>query len=259
MKQFVNNEKDLNSDKDEDEDDCYGPALPPHLKQVKCEASTSSIENTLQSAGSNDPEEAYDSSDGEIIGPLPPKETDYDNSSAADLERRSLKMKKKLLGGDADGDQNPTRETWMTELPELLTKNFGLGPRSFNRSDKPKITGRDEWTSTPQTQNEKPKEKEEDEEEMRNHYLEQKRNKELEKVIKEHDKSKKRSKSLLSAHQKEMKKRKKEEDSKPKERKAFDRDADLKLNKLDDAKRKALIRKSQELNSKFKIGGQKFL
>ena len=43
---------------------------------------------------------------------------------------------------------------------------------------------------------------------MRNHYLEQKRNKELEKVIKEHDKSKKRSKSLLSAHQKEMKKRK---------------------------------------------------
>ena len=51
----------------------------------------------------------------------------------------------------------------------------------------------------------------------------------------------------------------KEEDSKPKERKAFDRDADLKLNKLDDAKRKALIRKSQELNSKFKIGGQKFL
>ena len=51
----------------------------------------------------------------------------------------------------------------------------------------------------------------------------------------------------------------KEEDSQPKVRKAFDRDEDLKLNKLDDAKKKALIKKSQELNSKFKVGRQRFL
>ena len=51
----------------------------------------------------------------------------------------------------------------------------------------------------------------------------------------------------------------KEEDSQPKERKPFNRDEDLKLNQIDDAKRKALIKRSQELNTKFKIGNQKFL
>ena len=94
---------------------------------------------------------------------------------------------------------------------------------------------------------------------MRKYYLEQERNKELEKLVKKHNKTKKRDKSLLSSHQKELKKRKKEEDSQPKVRKAFDRDEDLKLNKLDDAKKKALIKKSQELNSKFKVGRQRFL
>jgi Protein of unknown function (DUF3752) len=49
------------------------------------------------------------------------------------------------------------------------------------------------------------------------------------------------------------------EDSKPKERKPFDRDEDLKTNQLDDARRKALIKRSQELNSKFSIGSKKFL
>ena len=55
-----------------------------------------------------------------------------------------------LLGGDDDeANKQPKREDWMIELPELKRKNFGLGPRSFNRSDKPEVVGRDQWTSTP--------------------------------------------------------------------------------------------------------------
>lgn len=45
----------------------------------------------------------------------------------------------------------------------------------------------------------------------------------------------------------------------PKERKPFDREEDLKINKMDDAKRKAIIKKSHEINSRFKIGSKKFL
>jgi len=257
MKKFENNREDSDSS----EDDCYGPALPPHLKEKKCDedASTSRVEKIMLPDRPVDEPSESDSSDGEIIGPSLPNAVASTYNSAAELERRSLNMKRKLKGEDDITDKNPTREEWMIELPELVNKNFGLGPRTFNRTEKPKITGRDDWTSTPQSQNEKPQEEEEDEEEMRKYYLEQERNKELEKLVKKHNKTKKRDKSLLSSHQKELKKRKKEEDSQPKVRKAFDRDEDLKLNKLDDAKKKALIKKSQELNSKFKVGRQRFL
>ena len=136
------------------EDDCYGPALPPHLKKTKYDedASTSFSQNTSPPSKPVAQSSESEESDGEMIGPLPPSEIDSSYSSAADLERRSLKMKKKLKGEDDNSSKIPSRETWMTELPELVNKNFGLGPRTFNRTEKPKITGRDEWTTTPQTQ-----------------------------------------------------------------------------------------------------------
>lgn len=140
------------SSSSEDDDDTYGPALPPHLKNKIPEAIASSSSTTYLPVKS-DPEQLKESnnSDEEIIGPLPVgMSEDSDNSAAAELEKRSLKMRNKLLGIDKEGvNLEPKREDWMIELPEVHTKNFGLGPRSFNRSDKPEITGRDEWTSTP--------------------------------------------------------------------------------------------------------------
>lgn len=47
-----------------------------------------------------------------------------------------------------DGPKNPTRETWMTELPPELT-NFGLGARTFKRKAIEKSGDRSEWTDTP--------------------------------------------------------------------------------------------------------------
>ena len=147
MKRF---EKDEDSDS---EDDCYGPALPPHLKGKKCDedASTSYTEKIILPSRPVNQHTESDSSDGEVIGPLPANETGSKDSFVTDLERRSLKMKRKLTGEDDKISKIPTRETWMTELPELVNKNFGLGPRTFNKTEKPKITGRDEWTSTPQS------------------------------------------------------------------------------------------------------------
>ncbi|XP_046442321.1 GPALPP motifs-containing protein 1-like isoform X2 [Daphnia pulex] len=248
-----------NDDSDSDEGDLYGPALPAHLKSQK--VSSKLVQSNISNdRGCSVNHEVDSSSDDEVIGPLPADCMDAEHSSSVDIEQRALKMKRKLLGVDDDeANKQPKREDWMIELPELKRKNFGLGPRVFNRSDKPEVVGRDQWTSTPTSKPSTSKEKDEDfEAEMRKQYLEQKRNKKLEKIVAMHDKSKKRSESLLKTHQKEMKS-KKDNSSGPKERKPFDRDEDLKLNQLDNAKRKSLIKKSQELNSKFKIGNQKYL
>lgn len=57
----------------------------------------------------------------------------------------------------------------------------------------------------------------------------------------------------FSLQKKEKKKNKGKE--KPKERQPFDRERDLKVNQLDDAQRRAIIKRSQELGSRFKSGG----
>ena len=146
--------RDEQSDPSDSEDDAYGPALPPHLlKQNDSATASSSITSGFNAPAQNfqqenDSSSDSESSDGEIVGPLPPNQmSNY--SSALEVERRALKMKRKLLGQDEEDDKEPQRETWMLELPELKRKNFGLGPRAFNRTDKPEITGRDEWTSKP--------------------------------------------------------------------------------------------------------------
>lgn len=52
---------------------------------------------------------------------------------------------------------------------------------------------------------------------------------------------------------------KEEQANKSNERKPFNREEDMKLNQLDSARKKELIKKSSELNTKFKSGGAKFL
>ncbi len=135
------------SDSNSDDGDLYGPALPSHLKP-KC-----SSDELVQSPNREKRTQVtYDSSsDEEVIGPLPIDCIDTEQSSSADIEKRALKMKRKLLGCHDEGNKQPKREDWMIELPEIQRKNFGLGPRTFNRTDKPECVGRDQWTSTPNT------------------------------------------------------------------------------------------------------------
>ena len=61
----------------------------------------------------------------------------------------------------------------------------------------------------------------------------------------------KRAESLMSLHTKKMKEKAKEEADKPVERRAFDRDTDLQVNRFDDAQKQRLLKKSQELNTRF--------
>lgn len=64
----------------------------------------------------------------------------------------------------------------------------------------------------------------------------------------------------MDIHHKKLKSKATEDKNKPQERIPFDRDKDLKVNRFDDAQKKALIKKSRELNTRFSHGkGNMFL
>ena len=64
----------------------------------------------------------------------------------------------------------------------------------------------------------------------------------------------------MDIHQKKLKNKTAEDKSRHQERIPFDRDKDLKVNRFDEAQKKALIKKSRELNTRFSHGkGNMFL
>ncbi|ELV11584.1 hypothetical protein TREES_T100012618 [Tupaia chinensis] len=232
--------KDRDSDDDDDDDDgFFGPALPPGFK--KPDASPPRpiigpalppgfIKSTQKSdKGRDDPgQQETDSSDDEdIVGPMPAKGP-VNYSVTMEFEKRAQRMKEKLTKGGDDSPKPITRESWMTELPPEM-KDFGLGPRTFKRRADDKSKDRSIWTDTPADRERKAKES-------------------------------KRSESLMDIHHKKLKTKAAEDKSKPQERIPFDRDKDLKVNRFDEAQKKALIKKSRELNTRFSHGkGNMFL
>ncbi|XP_018412107.1 PREDICTED: GPALPP motifs-containing protein 1 [Nanorana parkeri] len=264
---------------EEDEDDFFGPALPPGYKKQsdspdrpvigpalppgfkKPDSDTEDDSHSNGSADtkykSEDSEEEEDDDDEEIVGPLPAKGP-IQSTVAQDIEHRAWKMKQKLAANDvsSDGPINPSRETWMTELPPELT-NFGLGPRTFKRRTNEKTGDRSEWTDTPGDKERKAREKQEGK--VSSNKGEEKpqvseRDRRLADKVSTYNDTK-RSESLLDLHRKKLKRKAEDDKDKTKERQPFDREQDLQVNRFDDAQKKALLRKSQELNTKFSHGG----
>ena len=79
----------------------------------------------------------------------------------------------------------------------------------------------------------------------------------MEKMSKEL-KKKRGSESLMESHQKKLKQKEKK-DNKPKERRPFDREADLQVNVFDDARKKAMIKKAANIDNRFSSGQSKYL
>uniref|UniRef100_A0A8K9VE53 GPALPP motifs-containing protein 1 n=1 Tax=Oncorhynchus mykiss TaxID=8022 RepID=A0A8K9VE53_ONCMY len=149
------------------------------------------------------------------------------------------------------GQMDVVRETWMTELPPTL-QHIGLGARTFKKRAGPESKDRSLWTDTPADRERKLRERLEGKESEETEPVPQLSHKELqmaEKVSKYNET--KRGESLISLHEKQMKKRKLDEGAKPVERRAFDRDQDLQVNKFDEAQKQRLLKKSQELNTRF--------
>lgn len=269
-----------NQDDGDDDDGFFGPALPPGFKKQDDSPPRPMIGPALppgfikstqkNEKGGDDPgqvssyfnsqEETDSSEDEHIVGPMPARGP-VDYSVTTEFEKRAQRMKEKLTKGDDDSSKPITRESWMTELPPEM-KDFGLGPRTFKRRADDKSGDRSVWTDTPADRERKAKETQEarksfdkkDEE-----YVFSGRDKRLAEQVSLYNESK-RSESLMDIHHKKLKSKATEDKNKPQERIPFDRDKDLKVNRFDDAQKKALIKKSRELNTRFSHGkGNMFL
>ncbi|XP_051558924.1 GPALPP motifs-containing protein 1-like isoform X2 [Myxocyprinus asiaticus] len=207
-----------------------GPALPPGYKP---ELSSSEEE------------------DDNVIGPMPAIGAAQD-SVALDFERRAQKMKDKLTGVDT-GPVVLARESWMTELPPEL-QHVGLGARTFKKRSGPENKDRTIWTDTPADRERKARErleaKEKGESAKDDAPCPSQKELEMAEKVSKYNESK-RGESLISMHTKKMKRKAEEDAKKPVERRPFDRDADLQVNRFDEAQKKVLLKKSQELNTRF--------
>ncbi|KAM7111108.1 GPALPP motifs-containing protein 1 isoform 2-T2 [Molossus nigricans] len=272
-----------NQDDDDDDDDdegFFGPALPPGFKKqddspprpmIGPALPPGFIKSTQKSdKGRDDPghqvsscfnsEETNSSDDEDIVGPMPAKGP-VNYSITTEFEKRAQRMKEKLTKGDDDSAKPITRESWMTELPPEL-KAFGLGPRTFKKRTDDKSGDRSVWTDTPADRERKAKETREarksSSKKVEEHILSG-REKRLAEQVSSYNESK-RSESLMDIHQKKIKNKTAEDKNKPQERIPFDRDKDLKVHRFDEAQKKALIKRSRELNTRFSHGkGNMFL
>ncbi|XP_065752149.1 GPALPP motifs-containing protein 1 isoform X1 [Phocoena phocoena] len=269
-----------NQDDDDDDEGFFGPALPPGFKKQDDSPPRPIIgpalpPGFLKSAqksdkGRDDPrqvssyfnseKETGSSEEEDIIGPMPAKGP-VNSSVTTEFEKRAQRMKEKLTKGDNDSSKTITRDSWMTELPPEL-KNFGLGPRTFKRRADDKSGDRSVWTDMPADRERKAKETPEARKSFSNkdeEHILTGMEKRLAEQVSAYNESK-RPESLMDIHQKKLKNKAAEDKNKPQERIPFNRDTDLKVHRFDEAQKKALIKKSRELNTRFSHGkGNMFL
>ncbi|KAJ0056405.1 hypothetical protein NL108_006906 [Boleophthalmus pectinirostris] len=258
----------------DDDDGFFGPALPPGFKKQQSSPEMTPVigpalppgfrrpsddDGEVDEDGASFPgpalppgyqHQASSSEDEDAIGPMPSKGPIQD-SVALDIERRAQRMKDKLSGNE--GPVVPTRESWMTELPPEL-QHIGLGARTFKKRSGPEKSDRSIWTDTPADRERKARERLEgkNKEEKDKDSAPQLPRKDIEMAekVSKYNESK-RAESLMSLHSKKMKEKAKEKADQPVERRPFDRDADLQVNRFDEAQKQRLLKKSQELNTRF--------
>lgn len=264
-----------NQDDDDDDDDegFFGPALPPGFRKQDESPPRPMIGPALppgfiksaqkSEKGREDPgpasshlnseKDTGSSEEEDIVGPMPATGP-VSYSVATEFERRAQRMKEKLTRGD-DGSSNAVvRESWMTELPPEM-KDFGLGPRTFKRKADDKPGDRSVWTDTPADRERKAKEAQEARKLLSKaeEPVLSGREKRLAEQVSSYNELR-RPESLMDIHHKQLKMKAAGDKSQPQERTPFDRDKDLRVNRFDDAQKRALIRKSRELNSRFSHG-----
>ncbi|XP_022430587.1 GPALPP motifs-containing protein 1 [Monodon monoceros] len=237
-----------------------GPALPPGFLKSAQKSDKGRDDPRQVSSYFNSEKKTGSSEEEDIIGPMPAKGP-VNSSVTTEFEKRAQRMKEKLTKGDDDSSKTVIRDSWMTELPPEL-KNFGLGPRTFKRRADDKSGDRSVWTDMPADRERKAKETPEarksfnkkDEEHILTGM-----EKRLAEQVSAYNESK-RPESLMDIHQKKLKNKAAEDKNKPQERIPFNRDTDLKVHRFDEAQKKALIKKSRELNTRFSHGkGNMFL
>uniref|UniRef100_A0A182PD69 DUF3752 domain-containing protein n=1 Tax=Anopheles epiroticus TaxID=199890 RepID=A0A182PD69_9DIPT len=256
---------------------CIGPALPPGFSVTQA-SDNEHVSSESELSPFSEPEEDEDEEVGDIIGPLPGTSSSRVN---VELEQRALELKIRQMEDAAAATANgggssavpKAREDWMLELPDIRKiSDMGLGARQFRTREKAEIGDRSVWTDTPADRERKKNsgggsersskhaDAATERERERERSLIAKRDKEQEKMVKQHKKKHKRDKTLLEIHQSKIKKEKQAiSDGSEPTRRPFDRNLDLHANRFDDAQKKAIMKKAQLLNTRFSSGSSKYL
>lgn len=244
-----------------DEPPIKGPTLPSDIDLYATGAEyNSKIDSAVSDISDSD-------DDVDQIGPMPIGAGK--TKAHLELEKRALELKlAKLSERDECVNQEPTREEWMTELPEIRgVTGLGLVARQFRTKERDEIGDRSGWTDTPDDRVRKSYAREPTTDELRaakqreaDAVFKVKRDAEQEAAARKHKKKHKRDESLLDIHQKKMKKKKdKEKDDEKAVRRPFSRDTDLKVNRFDEAQKRSVIKKAQLLDTRFGSGQSKYL
>lgn len=261
---------------DSSDDDMAGPALPPGMRAGGAGDSDEDFGPTVQTGVIKGPTmppanmqySESSESEEEMVGPMPPSQMTEEEQTRFvldEFQRREERMKLKLSGVDVDGEHKLEREEWMTELPNLRQGNQVIGATTFRKNGVAAAeAGRSEWTKTPNAgkANMNTRERKVDEQKAIDYIASMEKNKKEEKALRA---LKRNNESLMATHSKKMDKKEKEAKNLPgykKERVAFDKIKDMQGSIIDDAKRKALLRKTAGLggdNGRFASGHSKFL
>ncbi|XP_011496987.1 PREDICTED: GPALPP motifs-containing protein 1 [Ceratosolen solmsi marchali] len=237
----------------------FGPVLPPHMEKHRVIESVL-LENIISSDNKViDTPLRSNIEDDETFGPLPVDHPAIRKSYIQiQLEQRAKQVKAKIK--DKISSEKRKREEWMVELPptHAIALSFESRSRKFKMNEGSDLSDRSMWTDTPVDKYFKQTEKKEPlfvkSEESNN-----KLNKcKYEDVIKESVKQVK-CESLLDMHLKSLKRKKKKLEKEAKEfglstRRPFDRDIDLQMNRLNDARKKNIFEKASCFNERFTPG-----
>lgn len=233
----------------------FGPALPPHM--LKPEKTYGPY--LPSNLNPNDKDLSLEKEEN-VIGPIPVPNS---SESYLKLEQRAIEIKLKSQSDDGKNRKDQIRDEWMTTLPELRkVTDMGLTARQFKSKESDIIGDRSVWTDTPFDREIKPNKNISANENIdkidklkREH-----RDFEQEIMARKHKKKHKRDVSLLDMHQKKSKKEKlSKKNIEPVERRPWDRESDLKLNRFDESLKKSALKKAQLLDTRFKSGQSKYL
>lgn len=247
---------------------CYGPVLPPGFQKVK-KSEERVIEPALptsfsQHEDSDDEEEGEGEGEEEeyIIGPCMPMQDDDAGEAERikqEFESRSKTMKNKIIGKFNEGEKLE-RENWMLELPPEMSKNFGLGPRTF-RSKAPELGDQSVWTDTPADKEKRLNQRREDAMAGKKRKPEIKEKAPSAEEMKMHARVEEYNKATRPKSLLEMHKEKRNKTDEPATRRPFDRDKDLAIHRSNPNERAKFIQHAKGLNNKFSMGSyeNKFL
>jgi hypothetical protein len=249
----------------------FGPSLPPGFQRKKKEVPEAAAPRTetppakprrTVKGPARPPQELLDfvadsltKDDG--IGPRVASKAEIDAAEARDYQERirMLEARSDAAKAHLTGNEVQERESWMTELPELMRKDFGTGARVFRAKafTVDKDTG---WTDTPAERAARETERAQrkaglgparpsDEPEGPSD-----RDRMLAAQVQKHNATK-RGESLMDMHKKKETKRKVEEEAKGGSGFTWDRERDMAISMTDPKKRKTGVTSAAGFASRF--------